>query len=658
MSEDATTREGEGLEEQASDLLVRCREAMGGQRRDGQERMCREIAQAIEGKRHIIVQAGTGTGKSLGYLAPVLALADSSRRVIISTATKALQRQLVTKDIPAVLAELASSRRSLPRVAALKGWSNYACRYKLNAGTDGDVPQGALFDGSEALGSELGRSIVAVREWAQHSRTGDRDDLEVPVSDRSWGHASISPRECPGDSCPFAAECFARQARARALAADVVVTNHALLGADALGRSGLLGDAQVRVIDEAHELIGRIRQAATRQLSPADLDALARTLTRLGSCEPAELRDVAQGLRGALVDAGEGLLEVLPTAIAARLDELTGLIADLLEDIPGGSEATNEDRVSRGLLTDVRETIDAMRAARPGIHALWVGVNAAGESHLTCAPIDVAGDLANTLLAEGTVVLTSATLSLGGRFDPVAAQVGLHLADAEYRGIDVGSPFDYRKQGILYVASHVPRPAQSGLSPQQIDELRALVDSAGGGVLGLFSSRLALSQASEALADIDYPLFVQGEDQLPALVRAFTAERDACLFGTLSLWQGVDVPGSTCRLVVIDRLPFPRPDDPLIKARSRAVEARGGSSFAEVSLTHAALLLAQGAGRLIRSSEDRGMVAVLDSRLARARYAAYLRSSLPPLWATDDGDIAHRALRRLSEVLAAEQSSP
>jgi ATP-dependent DNA helicase DinG len=252
------------------------------------------------------------------------------------------------------------------------------------------------------------------------------------------------------------------------------------------------------------------------------------------------------------------------------------------------------------------------------------------------------------------VILTSATLTIGGNFDAMARSWGLTAVGDEaatWKGIDVGSPFAHAKSGILYVAAHLPPPGRDGTgSAEQLDEIESLITAAGGRTLGLFSSMRAAKATAEAMRGrLDTPVLCQGEDTTSALVRRFAADDETTLFGTLSLWQGVDVPGPSLSLVLIDRIPFPRPDDPLITARQRAVAARGGNGFMAVAATHAALLLAQGAGRLLRSVDDRGVVAVLDSRMATARYAGFLRASLPPFWATTDSAQVRRALERLRE---------
>ena len=298
---------------------------------------------------------------------------------------------------------------------------------------------------------------------------------------------------------------------------------------------------------------------------------------------------------------------------------------------------------------------------------------------LCVAPLQVWGPMRDKLLTDKTVVMTSATLMLGGDFDVLATSVGLKptervevvvgatvpMVSADeptptsdvlpWVGLDVGSPFDYGRQAILYVARHLPPPGRDGLGPAQLDEIASLVDAADGRTLGLFSSRRAAETAAEAIRERlpHLTTLAQGDAQLPELARQFVGDPHTCLFGTLSLWQGLDVPGETCQLVLIDRIPFPRPDDPLMSARQRAADREGRNGFMQVAATHAALLLAQGSGRLIRTSSDKGVVAILDPRLATARYGSFLKASLPPMWTTYDGDLVRKALTRL----AAEEAS-
>ena len=291
---------------------------------------------------------------------------------------------------------------------------------------------------------------------------------------------------------------------------------------------------------------------------------------------------------------------------------------------------------------------------------------------LRVAPLEVGRVLRNRLFAQRTVTLTSATLALGGSFGPLAIQWGSAAARTTgrpptdwrgtrrpaWKGLDVGSPFDHPRSGILYVARHLPPPGRDQLPEAYLTELEELIGAAGGRTLGLFSSMRAAGQAAGALRErISQPLLCQGDDLTAQLVRQFTEDEPSCLFGTLSLWQGVDVPGNSLQLVVIDRIPFPRPDDPLASARQRAVAARGGNGFMTVAASHAALLLAQGAGRLLRTMTDRGVVAVLDPRLVTARYGDFLRASLPPFWTTTDPALVRAALRRLAAASSAASAA-
>jgi ATP-dependent DNA helicase DinG len=354
------------------------------------------------------------------------------------------------------------------------------------------------------------------------------------------------------------------------------------------------------------------------------------------------------------------------------IDSATRAALDAIGDIKSDDPDPVRKQQAKATLDDVSTTAQRLLEANE-YDVAWVEKSDLGNGRraLVVAPLSVAGTLATNLYDERTVVATSATLTLGGRFDTVARSLGLPApapvpagrpgagltADAPpvsgdgWTSLDVGSPFDYPRQGILYVAAHLPRPAASGLPDAAGEELLKLIEALGGRTLGLFSSRRAATQAAELLrARTTLPVLLQGEESLPILVRKFREQRESCLFGVMSLWQGVDVPGDACQLVVIDRLPFPRPDEPLAAARAAAVDATGGSGFASVSVPIAAIRLAQGVGRLIRSTGDKGVVAVLDSRLETARgYGAFLRKSLPPFWYTTRPEVAVGALQRLAK---------
>ena len=637
--------------------------AIGGQERPGQVQMADAVRDALSDGEHLLVQAGTGTGKSLGYLVPSLL---HHKRVVIATATLNLQHQLVERDIPALLEGAHETLDHVPHHAVVKGRSNYACLHRIREGAPDD--QGALI---EVPDGSLGAEVVALRAWAEEQSeqgaVGDRDAAPAHT-DRAWRQISLHARECLGATrCPYAIECFAERARDNAQGAHLVVTNHALLAIDAIDGVPMLPEYDVVVVDEAHELTARVTQASTKELGAPMIDRAARrTRSLISGAEADDLEDSADAFRDALAELAPGRVDELSAQLADALRLVGSAARTLLSKIPkegaspdgtaGGEDAVRQQ--ARGLVDEVRKVAELM-AADAETDVLWVAERevARGGNELRVAPIDVAASLRDKLFADKTVVLTSATLKLGGGFEPLARSLGLRPDDEElpWTAIDVGSPFDYTTQGMLYVAKHLPPPGRDGLSDLFIDEIAALVGAAGGRTLALFSSRRAAEAATaavrERLPEID--IYCQGEAQLPELARLFAEQPSACLFGTLSLWQGVDLPGDTCQLVIIDRIPFPRPDDPLMSSRQRLVERSGGNGFMSVPASHAALLLAQGTGRLIRRSTDRGVVAVLDSRLVTARYGSFLAASLPPMWRTTDRPTVLAALERLDATALA-----
>ncbi len=503
--------------------------------------------------------------------------------------------------------------------------------------------------------------MIRLRDWAEQTTTGDRDELVPGVGEQAWRQVSVSARDCLGaGSCPQASSCFCEGARHRARDVDIVVTNHAIVAIDAFEGHALLPEHDVLVLDEAHELVDRVTSVVTKELSVSAVEIAARRVRGLGVTT--ETLDDAAALLGAAMEVSEPgrmtrLDQQLLAALAAVRDAAREVTTALKEGArPGQPDAGRQ--VARSAVGELFTTAERMVAAdgatrEGGLDVLWfvrTGTPERGiRATLHVAPMSVATALAERVFGDRTVIATSATLTVGGTFEATARSMGLVSGTgAEWRGLDVGSPFDYPRQGILYVARHLPPPGRDGLGEPMLEEMAALVRAAGGRTLGLFSSRRAAETAAEQLRDrLDVPVLCQGDDTTAALVRSFAADERTCLFGTLSLWQGVDVPGDACRLVLVDRIPFPRPDDPLGSARQEAVARAGGNAFMAVAASHAALLLAQGVGRLIRSGDDRGVVAVLDSRLATARYAGYLRASLPPFWSTTDRDVVLGALNRL-----------
>ena len=656
---------------EVAELLAAAVSALGGAHRDGQVAMAEAVAQCFNSGEHLAVQAGTGTGKSLAYLVPAIAhaLADE-RPVVVSTATIALQRQLVDRDLPRLADSLAPHLPRRPEFALLKGRGNYLCLNKIHNGAaeaGDDQPQDQLFN--PVASSALGRDVARLTAWSDTTQTGDRDDVVPGVPDRAWSQVSVSARECIGVSrCPFGSDCFAERARDRAADADVVVTNHALLAIDAIGDANVLPEHDLLVVDEAHELVDRVTGVATAELSATALGVAQRRAARVVDAELAERFEAACAtLTSALFDARAGRIDVLDEELGSYLSVLRDSASrarTAVETAPNDPKTATARAEAATALGDVADTASRILASFvPAIpdrtDVVWVehieDARSGNRTLLRVAPLSVAGLLRARLFGPTTAVLTSATLTVGGDFDAMAAAWGLTgstEAEIGWRGIDVGSPFDHARSAILYVAAHLPPPGRDGVgAAEQLDEIAGLIEAADGRTLGLFSSMRAARATAEIMRGrLTTPVLCQGEDSTAALVARFAADEQTSLFGTLSLWQGVDVPRPSLSLVLIDRIPFPRPDDPLLTARQRAVAARGGNGFMAVAASHAALLLAQGAGRLLRRVDDRGVVAVLDSRMATARYSGYLRSSLPPFWATTDGDAVRAALRRLHEA--------
>ncbi|OMB90199.1 ATP-dependent helicase [Mycobacterium colombiense] len=659
-----------------SELLATAVAALGGSERGGQQEMAAAVARAFATEEHLVVQAGTGTGKSLAYLVPAIVHAlDDDSPVVVSTATIALQRQLVDRDLPRLVDALADALPRRPQFALLKGRRNYLCLNKIHNGgaADGDDgddrPQEELFNPMAV--SALGRDVQRLTEWASSTESGDRDDLKPGVPDRSWSQVSVSARECLGMArCPFGTECFSERARARAGRADVVVTNHALLAIDAVAESAVLPEHALLVVDEAHELVDRVTSVATAELTSASLGVAARRIARLVDPELVQrLEATTANFASVIHDGTPGRIDRLDDELATYLTALRDVstAARSAIDTTNDPKAASARAEAVAALSEISDTASrVLESFGPAIpdrtDVVWLEhdeIRGSSRPVLRVAPLSVAGLLRSRVFSRSTVVLTSATLTIGGSFDAMATAWGLTAEDddARWRGLDVGSPFQHAKAGILYVAAHLPPPGRDGTgSAEQLSEIAELIAAADGRTLGLFSSMRAARAAAEAMRGrLSTPVLCQGDDSTSALVEQFSADPQTSLFGTLSLWQGVDVPGPSLSLVLIDRIPFPRPDDPLLGARQRAVAARGGNGFMAVAANHAALLLAQGSGRLLRRVTDRGVVAVLDSRMVTAGYGGYLRASLPPFWQTTNGEQVRQALQRLRTGPANEE---
>ena len=605
----------------------------GGERRPGQRDMCHAVAAAMDSGRHLVVAAGTGTGKSLAYLVPLVLGEGPS---MVATATKTLQDQLVDKDLP----QLAEVLDRPVRFAVLKGRSNYLCLQRLKEHIE-DEQLGLDFDDRSKT------EIDQLAAWAQQTDTGDRAELDFEPSEETWDTLSVSGRECPGaQKCPSGETCFAEKARHRADLAHIVVVNTHYYGLHLFSEVPLLPEHDTVVIDEAHGLEDIVSDTAGLSLTGGRFDRLAGSIRKLLS-ESAVADDLVRAgerLRETLVPFLDKPLpiplpdDLLQVAVLARgrVEQATArlrLLAD--EDSDNlGARAMRAVRAASALVDDLNRAVEAKHS-----EVAWVSGTESSPSW-RIAPIQLGELLTENLWEHTTAVLTSATI-------PMNLGEVLGLDPDEHDAIDVGSPFDYKANGLLYCATHLPDPRNSDYEPAAHEELAALIEAAGGRTLALFTSYRAMDRAAEALREqLDYRIYTQRDLPKPELLRRFAAEVESCLFATLSMWQGVDVPGESLSLVTIDRLPFPRPDDPLLAARR---ERYGKEGFRRVYLPRAATHLAQGAGRLIRRGTDKGVVAVFDSRMANAPYSWDLVRALPPFPRTDERDKAEVLLRSIRD---------
>ena len=612
----------------------------GGEARTGQAAMAEAVARAIEESRHLIVEAGTGTGKSLAYLVPAVL---SGARVVVATATKGLQDQLAGKDLP-FLADQLDIEVSF---AVLKGRSNYLCLQRIaELGAATDAEQLGLDGVAEGAPVEEIEQLVA---WADATSSGDRAELSFEPSTRAWSAVSVGPRECPGAAkCPKGEVCFTERARRAAAQADIVVVNTHLYGLDIATGGGVLPDHDVVVVDEAHQLEEIVSATTGVEITAGRFQNLARTVRAIvaddvlvASLDAAgyAFADELAGVAGRRLDTPlEGPLA--EAIVAAR--ETTAKALEAVRKVPtdvGGDVAARRERALKAA-TSLVDDLD-LALAVPESHVAWVA-GSPDFPALTLTAIDVAGVLAEGLWSRRTAVLTSATI-------PPNLGATLGLDPGQFDELDVGSPFDYEQHALLYCAASMPDPRDEGYEAALHRELEALIVAAGGRTLALFTSWRAMDAAARALSPrLPWKVLTQRDLPKPALVDAFRADEQSCLFATMGFWQGIDLPGRTLSLVTIDRLPFPRPDDPVLSARRERVR---GDAFRLIDLPRAATLLAQGAGRLIRSAEDRGVVAVLDKRLATAaRYRWEIVNALPPMRRTKDRAEVEAFLKQIRDA--------
>ncbi len=565
------------------------------------------VEHALSTGQHLVAEAGTGVGKSLAYLLPAL---ESGQRVVVATATKALQEQLLQKDVPIAAAALGRELTA----AVLKGRQNYLCRRQLQ----GFQPF-LLAEGRD------GAAWEAMQGWLDETETGDRAELELEPSAALWAELAVGGDRCSGRRCPFVSACFAEAARDRAGEADLVIANHALYFAHIASGGGVLPEHDAVIFDEAHRLEesaaswlgGRVSRAGLRRLA-LDVERGCREAQKpLPAKELERVERVGEGLLRSVAPAsGRKRVRVVPAEPALVLLDALGDLADALHGV-------NEDldglaRRTLGVAAQVEACLEAGEVER----VVWAEPDA-----LAWAPVDVSDELRERLWDEGpTTVLVSATLTTGEDASFVRRRLGLDHA----REVIVGSPYDFGEQALIYVPRAMPDPRSDGFIDRAAEEIVSLLALSEGRGLVLTSSYRALDAYRERVRGrVPYDVLVQGEAPRERLLERFRSEVDSVLIATSTFWQGVDIPGEALSLLVIDKLPFSAPGDPLHEARCEAVERAGGDWFGDYALPTAVLQLRQGFGRLIRGHSDRGVVAILDPRLRTRGYGRAFLAALP-----------------------------
>lgn len=605
--------------------------------RQGQNEMAVAIALAVERNRHLIVQAGTGTGKTLGYLVPLIA---SGKRIVVSTYTKALQDQLAANDLPLLAQVLGKELDRNISWTVLKGRSNYICAQRVD---EIAAPKQAKLD-LETVSVKVTKEVSRLTEWFTQTDTGDQGDLTWSPSDQAWRMVSVGSDECPGaQRCPAGARCFAERARDKAATADVIVVNTHIYGLHIATGGALLPDHDVVVFDEAHQLEDVISASVSTEIGPGRVNAVASSLRAIirDDATSGSLNQIAHDLQLTLSPSVDKRLSIpLPDDIQNELIKLRLKIdaaLEMLRTINSKDESAKQRALrAQTLSTRLIESIDICLMALKGRVAFVSGTK--DRPVLEIAPLNVGPSLVENVWNQRTAILTSATI-------PLSLPNRIGLADGTVDAIDVGSPFDY-EQSLLYCAKQLPEPSNPLRDNAVHDEIERLINAAGGRTLALFTTYRAMHLAADEMAK-RLPFQILRQDDLPkmALINAFAATESSCLFATAGFFQGVDVPGRTLSLVIIDKIPFPRPDDPLLSARRDVI---GRYYFNEIDIPLAATQLAQASGRLIRSQTDRGVVAILDPRLATKGYGKTLVATLPPMPRTVDLEEAESFLRSLA----------
>ncbi|MCU1428932.1 MAG: helicase, Rad3 [Actinomycetia bacterium] len=628
-----------------------------GEVREGQRELAAAVADAMRGGHHLLAEAPTGSGKSLAYLAPAVA---SGLKVVVATSTIALQSQLVGKDLPAL-----REHSKVPfTYGLLKGRANYLCRAKLRAAQRTD----ALFEQPVAAG--FPKDLEHLDTFASTSGTGDRIDLTDVIADSTWAAVSCTSMECPGAAqCADGDDCFAERARGRAKGFSILVVNHALYCADLAAHGNVLPEHDLVVLDEAHAFAENATNAFGVDLAPQVLNRLAGLLGSAGVEKSiADALNTSANALGSAIADRDGRVDVtgdaaLHSALQSAAERLATATAKLAK--PETDNAKRTAQLAAGRL----EVLRRLAAPNDG-DVVWVE-HVRNSHRIRVAPVAVGGALGAALLDNRPVIALSATLGGDPPFARFASQMGFDASAAPgtwakdeddderpatgrgYVALQAPSSFDWRAQGLLYVGKDLPDPGRANEAwiEEAGDRLCRLVNAAGGRALVLCTSHANVRRFAELLRDrTSHDVLAQGDADVARLTRTFIEDEASVLVGTRSFWAGIDAPGVACVLVVIDRIPFPMVSDPLHAARRERAEQRGMNSFATVDLPAAALVLAQGAGRLIRSRDDRGVVAVLDARLATREYRKQLLTAMPPFRRSIDVDEAETFLKEAAST--------
>jgi ATP-dependent DNA helicase DinG len=647
---------------------ILARSSLEFEHRPGQYAMAKEIEQSFADRRHLIVEAGTGTGKTLAYLLPALRRArEQKQRIIISTGTKNLQEQLYFKDIPFLESLLGPLK-----VCYMKGRANYACKQKLYALRDSP-----LLSGLEEISQ-----FHSILKWERTTETGDRAEVDdLPENSALWHKLDARSEVCLGQTCPNWEQCFITSMRRKALESDIVIVNHHLFFADlaikqqAAGApdAGILPEAAAVIFDEAHELEEIASQYFGVALSNARFDELARdteAMLRAKSVSTSAIESATQTVRErsklffASLPAGPsdlGRLEFIDRAdfLEARGDAYIGA-TNALQRLEGELERLREVEEATGLrkrAVDIRNHLKFLLESNDPNTVFWIERRATSgmrnaarhardstapqtfSTHLQATPIDVSALMADTLFERyASVILTSATLTVAGQdgapsFDHLKKRLGIPFP----KELIVPSHFDYAKQALLYLPKAMPPPRDPSFLPQAAEKIRRVLEITRGRAFCLFTSHAQMRELHDRLlAQLPYPLLMQGSAPRHVLLQQFRETPNAVLFGTSSFWQGIDVQGEQLSCVIIDKLPFAVPSDPIMKARTDAITAEGGNAFNDLQVPQAVIALKQGFGRLIRSLNDRGVLVLLDPRIRTTRYGMTFLDSLPPYRRTDD----------------------